>query len=289
MAFVSRDAVWLVGSKGRLARALERRLSRNKYTVITTDVELDVADHAKVMAYAEQNRPRFIVNCAGYAVQQGKDIDSLTAYRINALGARNLAIAAEMIGATLVHFSTDDIFEGERTAHNEFDSACPRTVYAKSKLAGESMVRALCPRHIIVRSSWVYTALPYDMINKAVCSAIAKEPMEVAMNQFAAPTSVETVATFILKAMEADQFGTFHVTDKGITSRYNFLSRALRNLGLTDDYLIATNKVEDGFRVELENLMLQITGAYDTPTWEEDLKEYMAAHTWPAEEEEEVE
>lgn len=273
------EVVWIAGAAGRMGRAIEHRLDHEKYRILTTDAEVDATDLDTVVHFAAANRPDYVINCAGLARHDTAQERPDDAYKINALGARNLAIASESVGAKIIHLSTDDLFPANMPhAVNEFDPALPRHVFGKSKLAGEKLVRDMNPRHIIIRSSWVYTALPDDMIVSAITKARASEPVEVPANQFACPTSCKTVAEFIIAIMESEEFGTFHVTSEGLCSRFEFIARALKLAGAPMDTLVSRQNPDEAYRVDLDNLMIRLTGIYELRTWEEDLKDYMAEH-----------
>ena len=221
------ETVWITGAAGRMGQAIEHALDHSLYKVVTTDAEIDVTDLHEIMNYAESYRPDFVINCAALASRTEADEDPDKAYKVNALGARNLAIASNGVGATLVHLSTDDLFpENADHAFNEFDVTNPPHVYGKSKQAGERFVRELCQRHIIVRSSWVYTAQPNDLLGRALKASAQGKTVPVPANQFACPTSADTFARFVLAVMESDEFGTFHAACTGVTSRFEFFERA---------------------------------------------------------------
>ena len=273
------EVVWITGAAGRMGHAIEHHLSHAKYAILTTDTEVDITDLEAVNTYISTNRPDYVINCAGLARHDAAQKRPDDAYRINALGARNLAIASHGIGATIVHISTDDLFP-TNIAHpvNEFDTPMPRHVYGKSKLAGERLVSEFNPRHIIVRSSWVYTARPDDMIVSSIEKARAGKPVEIAANQFASPTSCRTLARFIIACMESDEFGTFHASSEGLCSRYEFIGRALVLAGATTSTLVSRQIPEEAYRIELDNMMMRLTGIFEMPTWEDDLKDYLKAH-----------
>lgn len=271
------DVVWITGAAGRMGEAIEQRLDHSKYTVITTDAELDVTDLETVMNYASSTRPDVIVNCAGMAKREDAAERPVEAYRINALGARNLAIASSSVGATIIHLSTDDIFPGKlKHSVNEFDAPLPFEVYGKSKLAGETFVRELNTRHIIVRSSWIYCNRPEDLFTRIIEAGRNGEPIEIPANQFSSPTSVSTYAQFIVDVMESGEFGLFHATTEGTCSRFEFAKRVLELAGLPTTCLTGKYDPQDAYYIDLENLMIKMTGVFEMPTWEKDLEAFMA-------------
>lgn len=273
------ETVWIAGAAGRMGQAIEHALDHSRYKVVTTDAEIDVTDLHEIMNYAESYRPDFVINCAALASRTEADEDPDKAYKVNALGARNLAIASNGVGATLVHLSTDDLFpENTDHAFNEFDVTNPPHVYGKSKQAGERFVRELCQRHIIVRSSWVYTAQPDDLLGRALKASAQGKTVPVPANQFACPTSADTFARFVLAVMESDEFGTFHAACTGVTSRFEFFERAFTLAGQPTGNLRGTANPRQGYRIELDDMMARLTGVFAMPTWEDDLAAFAAEH-----------
>ncbi|WP_449133266.1 SDR family oxidoreductase [Senegalimassilia sp.] len=273
------ETVWIAGAAGRMGQAIEHALDHSRYKVVTTDAEIDVTDLHEIMNYAESYRPDFVINCAALASRTEADEDPDKAYKVNALGARNLAIASNGVGATLVHLSTDDLFpENTDHAFNEFDVTNPPHVYGKSKQAGERFVRELCQRHIIVRSSWVYTAQPDDLLGRALKASAQGKTVPVPANQFACPTSADTFARFVLAVMESDEFGTFHAACTGVTSRFEFFERAFALAGQPTGNLRGTANPRQGYRIELDDMMARLTGVFAMPTWEDDLAAFAAEH-----------
>lgn len=273
------ETVWIAGAAGRMGQAIEHALDHSRYKVVTTDAEIDVTDLHEIMNYAESYRPDFVINCAALASRTEADEDPDKAYKVNALGARNLAIASNGVGATLVHLSTDDLFpENTDHAFNEFDVTNPPHVYGKSKQAGERFVRELCQRHIIVRSSWVYTAQPNDLLGRALKASAQGKTVPVPANQFACPTSADTFARFVLAVMESDEFGTFHAACTGVTSRFEFFERAFTLAGQPTGNLRGTANPRQGYRIELDDMMARLTGVFAMPTWEDDLAAFAAEH-----------
>ncbi len=273
------ETVWIAGAAGRMGQAIEHALDHSRYKVVTTDAEIDVTDLHEIMNYAESYRPDFVINCAALASRTEADEDPDKAYKVNALGARNLAIASNGVGATLVHLSTDDLFpENADHAFNEFDATNPPHVYGKSKQAGERFVRELCQRHIIVRSSWVYTAQPDDLLGRALHASTQGKTVPLPAHPVACPTAADTFARCVLAVMESDEFGTFHAACTGVTSRFEFFERAFALAGQPTGNLRGTANPRQGYRIELDDMMARLTGVFAMPTWEDDLAAFAAEH-----------
>ena len=262
-----------------MGRTINARLDHDRYRVVTTDRELDIVDLQRSLAFAELEKPSFVINCAALASRTEAEANPDRAYQVNALGARNLAIASASVGATLVHLSTDDLFPAmSEHPFNEFDPTDPPHVYGKSKLAGERFVCELNRRHIIVRSSWVYTAEPDDILPRALKASREGRTVYVPANQFACPTSADTFAKAVVAVMESNEFGTFHAACTGVTSRFEFFERAFELVGEPIGNLRGASKPEHGYRIELDNMMARLTGVFEMPTWEDDLAAFVASH-----------
>lgn len=279
MSVEPQATVWITGAAGRMGRTINARLDHDRYRVVTTDRELDIVDLQRSLAFAESEKPSFVINCAALASRTEAEANPDRAYQVNALGARNLAIASASVGATLVHLSTDDLFPAvSEHSFNEFDPTDPPHVYGKSKLAGERFVCELNRRHIIVRSSWVYTAEPDDILPRALKASREGRTVYVPANQFACPTSADTFAKAVVAVMESNEFGTFHAACTGVTSRFEFFERAFELVGEPIGNLRGASKPEHGYRIELDNMMARLTGVFEMPTWEDDLAAFVARH-----------
>ena len=160
----------VTGCKGQLGTEILKQLREGRSeigpipekllnaTVIAVDLpDLDISNYKMVDEFIRRNRPDVIINCTGFNDEDGCETDPDRAYRVNALAPRNLALAADALGAKMVQFSTDDVFaKASHHPYNEFDAPAPESLYGKSKLAGEEFVRTLCHRYLIVRSAWPY-------------------------------------------------------------------------------------------------------------------------------------
>lgn len=272
--------VWICGAKGQIGRAINDVIDKLEYKILDTDIDdLDITDTDEVLRFGEMNRPDVIINCAGLTNIDECANDLSKAYKTNALGARNLAIIARKLEAKLVHISTDDVFDGKsQKPYNEFDETNPKTAYGKSKLAGERYVKEFTYKHFIIRSTWVY-GLGNNFINQLLSKVEKNEELSIASDQFGSPTSAKELARFIIHLIHTNEYGTYHATNKGVCSRYEFASEILRLTGneanmkpvLTHDSDFS--KERPAFAV-LDNFIMSMTPVYDFPTWQDSLKEY---------------
>lgn len=178
----------------------------------------------------------------------------------------------------MVQLSVDDVFADGDGVRNEFDELPSRdNPCAKSKIAGEQFVRTLNPRHVIVRSNWVYGAEPGSWLADLIMAARTGTPFPVAENWCSSPTSATTLAACVIALIESGECGVFHGADQGVVSRADFAREVLRLAGLPADCLRPTNDPADRRTVHLDDLMLTLTGVFPMPPWQDDLRTYLGA------------
>lgn len=156
---MNKKRVMITGANGQLGRAVNLQYADSgEYELINTDVgELDITNIDKVMTFVREVKPYAIINCAAYTAVDACEKEEDLAFRINAIGPRNLSIAATETGAKMMHVSTDYVFDGNGTRpYRETDPTGPQGAYGRTKLAGEDFVREFSDRHFIVRTAWLY-------------------------------------------------------------------------------------------------------------------------------------
>lgn len=273
--------IWICGAKGQIGRAINEVIDKLEYKILDTDIDdLDITDTDEVLRFGEMNRPDVIINCAGITDLQECEKDLAKAFKTNALGARNLSIVARKVEAKLVHISTDDVFDGKsQKPYTEFDETHPKTAYGKSKLAGERYVKEFTYKHFIIRSTWVY-GLGNNFINQLLEKVEQEENLSIAGDQFGSPTSAKELARFILHLIQTNEYGTYHATNSGVCSRFEFASEILRLTGKQVEMKPVVTHMSDFSRERpafsvLDNFIMTMTPVYDFPNWKESLKEYM--------------
>ena len=272
--------IWVVGSLGNVGSAIIRQLNCLEYEIIETDKdEVDITDEGQVSKYMNMSRPDVVINCAGYSDVQKCEENIDEAYKVNALGVRNLAQAAESIQAKLIQISTDDVFSvPSDRPYNEFDSVNPGNIYGKSKFAGELMVEKLMTRYAIIRSSWLY-GIKGNFLDKVIENIGSGKPMEVADNDFAVPTSAKEIAKVIAQFIDNDHCGLYHaVCTGGPCSRYEYAKEILKILGKENELELIPVNEKQGVPKKysaLDNMMLRISGMEEPIEWKAALKEYL--------------
>ena len=220
--------ILVTGANGQLGREMQRlgAVSPNNY--IFTDVaELDVTDAGAVLRAAEQTRAEAIVNCAAYTNVERAEEDEATADLLNRLAPANLAAAAAATGATLIHISTDYVFDG--TAHLPYAEQAPTAplgVYGRTKLAGEQAVAASGCSHLILRTAWLYSAFGNNFLKTMLRLTAERESLSVVFDQIGTPTYAGDLALGIFSVIEGGQLrgneGLYHFSDEGACSWYDF-------------------------------------------------------------------
>ena len=273
--------LWIAGAGGQLGTAMNEVLDPLEAEVFNTDKEeLDVTHTDEVIGFGEINRPDVIINCAAVTDTRLCEEQPELAYRVNALGARNLSIVARKTGAKIVQLSTDDVFDGlSKTPYSEFDDTNPLTVYGRSKRAGENYVKEFTHKHFIVRSNWVYGGGD-NFVNSVLQKAEKQKELSVASDQFGSPTSARDLGRIILHLIQTNEYGTYHATCKGTCSRYEFAKEILKQAGLEAELTAVQareaelSSVRPAYAV-LDNFILRIIDVYEMPGWRASLEEYM--------------
>lgn len=271
--------IWITGAEGHIGTALIDLLEGVEYQLLPTDInEVDITKIDEVTQFVHVNRPDVVINCAGLTDVQECENNVDEAYRVNAIGVRNVALAANEVNAKVIQISTDDVFDKEsRIPYNEFDNVHPRTIYGKSKEAGEKILTQLLNRFVIIRSSWIY-GIGRDFVDEVLRNVGQGKTMEVPNNQYAAPTSAKELAKVIRYFIDNEEYGLYHVVCPGSCSRYEFARTILEYSGKAGELDLYPVVIEDSARPTysvLDNMMLRLTGIEEPKDWKAALKEYL--------------
>lgn len=220
--------ILVTGANGQLGREMQRlsAVSPNNYTF--TDVaELDVTDAGAVRQAVAQTRAEVIVNCAAYTNVERAEEDEATADLLNRLAPANLAAAAAATGATLIHISTDYVFDG--TAHLPYAEQAPTAplgVYGRTKLAGERAVAESGCKYLTFRTAWLYSEYGNNFLKTMLRLTAEKERLNVVFDQAGTPTYAGDLAMTIFSIVEGGYFagneGLYHFSNEGVASWYDF-------------------------------------------------------------------
>ena len=276
----------VTGCNGQLGRAINKVYAEKEgYSLINTDVpELDITDIDKVMALAKEVKPYAIINCAAYTNVNGCETDGDIAFKINAIGPRNLSIAAKETGAKFVQVSTDYVFSGDTDKHyDEFAEPSPMSAYGKTKYQGECFVKEFADKYFILRTAWLYGE-GKNFVKTMLALAEKNDKVQVVNDQFGTPTSAMELAKAIAYLVETENYGVFHATCEGECSWADFAKEIFRLAGKeTVVEGISTEEYDKKFPGQanrpaysvLDNYMLRVTTDFRFAKWEDAIAEYI--------------
>ena len=277
----------VTGCNGQLGRAVNQQYAGStEYELVNTDVaELDITKVEKVLELAREVKPYAIINCAAYTNVDKCETEPDLAYKINAIGARNLAIAASDTGAKLVHISTDYVFPGDVSDHplTEFDTPRPKSMYGATKLAGENFVRDFADRYFMIRTAWLYGD-GHNFAKTMLKLSETNDTIGVVMDQVGTPTSATELAKAVKYLLPTDNYGLFHGTCEGDTNWAEFAATVLRLAGKkTKIEPITSQEYKRRFPASadrpaysiLENYMLKLTTDFSFASWQDAIEVYM--------------
>lgn len=230
---------FITGDRGQLGRALRSALAG--HTLAGADLpELDITDRAALGAAIAAFAPELVIHCAAWTDVDGCTRDPEQAYRANALGTQNVALAADAAGAALLHVSTNEVFDGSASEpYREWDATHPINAYARSKAAAEWFASHLTQRFYIVRTAWLYAAggrnFPHRIIALAdEVRAGQRAALRVVTDEVSNPTYVPDLAAALAALAATGAYGIYHLTNAGACSRYDFACEILRLTGRGD-------------------------------------------------------
>ena len=284
----------LIGSNGQLGSDIVRLwpasvLCRSGGELrCLTHADLDVGDETQVRTVLTDLRPDVVINTAAFHRVDDIETRPDEAFRVNAVGVGHLARACNSLGASLVHFSTDYVFAGNKaTPYVEADPTEPVSAYGISKAAGEHYLRYLLPRHVLVRTSGLYgvagaSGKGGNFVETMLRLAREGKPISVVDDQVCAPTYTHDLAEVVLEVIARGEYGTFHITSAGQCSWYEF-ARAIFELSGIEPDLSPTTSAAYGSPARrpaysvLENAHLRAAGLQQPRHWRDALAAYLKA------------
>lgn len=286
--------ILITGSKGQLGNELKDIINKgyseigkvseciNNSQVFDFDVDkLDITDLKSVKNVLNTIKPDVVINCAAATNVDGCESDEDFAFKVNALGPRNLAIVCEEIGAKLVQVSTDYVFSGVgEKPLTEYDLTAPYSVYGKTKLLGENYVREFSSKYYIVRTGWLYGYVGHNFVYTMRRLGKEKDSINVVNDQIGNPTHANDLAYHILKLIETDEYGIYHCTGKGECSWYDFAKMIIELSGeecivnpcTSEEYKTPAKRPEYS---SLDNMMLRNTVGDEMRNWQDAIKSFI--------------
>lgn len=279
--------VIVTGSEGQLGKEILKQFDEKRLDIAAVDLkELDITVLGDVISFVRDFYPDLIINCAAYTNVDACETDFDTAFKVNALGPRNLAIASSEVNARMVHVSTDYVFDGKGVEvdgqirpYVEYDNTNPETAYGRTKVEGEKFVQLLNKRHYIIRTAWLYGE-GKNFVRTMLELSKTRDELKVVNDQKGTPTSTLELAGMIKYIADTDNYGIFHGTCEGQCTWYDFTKKIFELEGIGTKVLPCTTEEfprpakRPGYSV-LENYMLKMTSDYRFKDWEEALRIYL--------------
>jgi len=291
----------VTGATGQLGSELCSFFARDFEVIPSTRKEFDITDLTATRTFIAEKEPDVVIHPAAYTDVDGCETNKEKAFLVNAIGARNVAIATRKAEAKLVFVSTDFVFDGRKEgAYVEYDPPNPLNVYGWSKLMGERMVKKQNRRTFILRVSWLYGLRGKNFVKTMLSLAQDREELRVVNDQRGTPTSVGDVARQIGALIETDYYGLYHCTSQGSCTWYELALEIFKRSGYEAEFdpsgsvrlipnaqgltpiTLRPVKSDELPRPAkrpknsvLENHMLQLQHLDIMPPWEESLERFM--------------
>lgn len=288
--------ILITGAKGQLGNELAKQLQcgyseigeipqqLKEAQVICTDVdELDITNQQQVFDFIHQHKPDVIISSAAFTNVDGCETNTDAAFRVNALGIRNLAMATQQVQAKLVHVSTDYVFSGQENGQiplDETEVPNPVSAYGKTKLLGEQYAMQFCDKTFIVRTAWLYSYTGKNFVFTMINAGKKLGKLTVVNDQRGNPTNSVDLAHHILKLIVTQEYGIYHCTGEGVCSWYDFAREIIRLSGVEAEVLPCTSEeyaqknpaaARRPAWSALENRMLRCTVGNQMRDWKEAL------------------
>jgi dTDP-4-dehydrorhamnose reductase len=279
----------VIGADGQLGTDVVKAFTANGDEVVSlTHADIELSDAGSVSEHLGAVRPNVIVNTAAMHHVDKCEQDPARAFAVNGLGAKNLALASKELGATLMHISTDYVFDGEKAApYVETDAPRPLNAYGNSKLSGEYFVRGTAPQHFVLRTSAIYGKSPcrakggLNFIELMLKLARERGEVKVVDDEIVSPTSTRDIARQTVALSRSNAYGLYHATAESSCSWYAF-AKEIFELNGTKVNLMKAGPNEFPIKVPrpkysvLENAGLKKQGLNVFRTWQEGLREYFS-------------
>lgn len=276
--------IMVTGAGGLLAHAVVPVMKAAGHEVLAlTRADADVTSLPSLLGHARAFRPDWVLHLAAFTHVDQCEADAEKAFVVNGLGPRNSSLAAAEVGAAVMALSTDYVFDGaSATPRREHDAIGPLGVYGRSKLAGERGAREVNPRHVIIRTAWLYGAGGRNFVDTVLAKARAGEPLRVVDDQRGAPTWTHDLAEAMLALIDRREFGTYHVTNSGDCTWYDLAVAACAEAGVTSEIArISSDELSRPARRPAYSALhmgwFEHVAGRRMPAWRDALRRYLAS------------
>ncbi|MBM6387820.1 MAG: dTDP-4-dehydrorhamnose reductase [Paenibacillus sp.] len=281
--------VLVTGANGQLGRDVVLLLEKEGHSVLACDRDrMDITNQEQCNDVISSYHPEVVIHCAAYTAVDTAERDIDGAYKVNAVGTRNVAVATERAGAKLIYISTDYVFDGNSSSpYQEYDNTNPQSVYGKSKRAGELLVQSLSSKWFVVRTSWVYGLYGNNFVKTMLKLGQEKPKLQVVHDQKGSPTFTVDLAGFILELLQTEMYGVYHASNSGTCTWYEFTEAIFaeaRNVeGFTIQAQLEPCTTEQFPRPAprprnsvMDHLSIRTNGLADIRPWREGLREFIS-------------
>ncbi len=286
--------ILVTGAKGQLGREICECFARGctelgcpdilkeKHDIYPVDIDdVDISKLNDVLSLFEREKFDAVINCAAYTNVNLCETERELAFKANAIGPRNLAIACEKIGAKLIHVSTDYVFSGDgSTPYVEWDRCEPQSAYGSTKYLGEEYIKQFSTKYFIVRTAWLYGYYGNNFVKTMMRIAREKGACRVVCDQRGNPTNAADLAHHLIKLLDTEEYGVYHGTGEGECSWYEFTKEIVALAGIdatvspctTEEYPTPAKRPAYS---SLENIMFKATVGNEFRPWRDALKAFI--------------
>lgn len=280
--------VLVTGAAGQLGTDVVSLFRETGHTVIACDRDtLDITDQSACLTTLNEYKPDAVIHCAAFTAVDLAEQEVDAAYKVNAVGTRNMVLASERVGAKFCYISTDYVFDGfSEDPYHEYDNTNPQTIYGKSKRAGEILVQSLSSSYFIVRTSWVYGLHGKNFVKTMLRLAEERPEIKVVNDQHGSPTYTVDLAKFLLELVEKEKYGIYHASNTQACTWYEFAEAIFaeaqsitgRSYSVnvrpctTEEFPLPAPRPRNS---RMEHLSIRTNGLTDLRPWREGLRDFL--------------
>jgi dTDP-4-dehydrorhamnose reductase len=271
----------ILGGKGQLGKEFENFLKDKAEIYSFSHLELDVLNQELLIKKIQEIKPEVVINCSAYTKVDKAEEEKEECIKVNAIGAKNVSYASYKVGAKVIYFSTDYIFDGEKESpYTELDSPNPISTYGSSKLLGEIYTSKHNPNHLILRISWLYGINGRNFVKTIIKKAKEEKELKIVSDQKGSPTYTLDVVKQTWELIKKDKVGIYHSANQGETSWYEFAKKIIEKLKInvkispikTGEYPALAKRPKYSV---LDNYLLKLEGINIMRDWETALNEFL--------------
>ena len=281
--------IWLIGNKGMLGHDVEYFLKEKNLKYIASDKEIDTTDYKNLNNFVRGKEIKWVINCSGYTNVDKAEEEKDKAFSINSTGVNNIIKVCKDKNATLIHISTDYVFDGKKYGdYTEKDIGNPLSTYGESKLKADKNIMSSMEKYFILRTSWLYGNHGKNFVDTMIRLFKEQDTVKVVSNQWGSPTSTIDLAEVIISIIKnnLNRYGIYNYTGEGKTNwfefaniiyilsrRYNIVEREVKIVPIQDiDYKTLAKRPGNSY---LSKLKINIDLSVITKTWYDSLDEYI--------------